>query len=381
MTFDYAVIGRGLWGSAAAFWLAQAGYRIALIGPGEPADYAQFDGPFSSHFDAARITRRIDTDPFWAEVSTASMARYGTLQSTSGIPFYAPSGGMMASDGPEFAARITKVAEATGARTERLSGTELAQRFPMFAFAEGTIGVLDPTGGTIDPRAMRHAHETLAIRHGATVLREIAVALDGGSIRLASGRSVSAGHVLVAQGSYARLTPLLAPRPDMTVAARTICLAEVSQSEAERLCNMPSLIWHGAKDESAHYLLPPVTYPDGRIRLKIGGELTDRLISTQAEARAWFHSGGDPDVGAYLENALRGLMPKLEIGSISTAPCILSHNASGYPEISRISDRLTIATACNGAGAKCADELGRRAASVAAGYDITLRLALANVET
>ena len=58
MTPDFAVIGRGLWGTAAAMYLAQAGHRVALIGPSEPADPCRFDGPFASYHDAGRITRR-----------------------------------------------------------------------------------------------------------------------------------------------------------------------------------------------------------------------------------------------------------------------------------------------------------------------------------
>ncbi len=52
MTTDFAVLGRGLWGTAAAMYLARAGHSVTLIGPSEPDHPQGFDGPFASHHDA-----------------------------------------------------------------------------------------------------------------------------------------------------------------------------------------------------------------------------------------------------------------------------------------------------------------------------------------
>ena len=73
--FRFIVIGRGMMGAAAARYLSKWTDGIALIGPGEPADYGRHDGVFASHYDEARITRTIDPDPVWARLANRSIER------------------------------------------------------------------------------------------------------------------------------------------------------------------------------------------------------------------------------------------------------------------------------------------------------------------
>ena len=338
MTPDFAVLGRGLWGSAAAMYLARAGHSVALIGPPEPADPATADGPFASHHDAGRITRCIAKDTMWARASARSIANYAALSAESGIEFYTPCGGMMASDEPDYIGAVQDVAAAEGYGIDICTGPALAERFGMFRFAPGTVATWDATGGYIDPRAMRRAHETLAIRAGAAIVEDHATALSGERVSLASGSTVDAGHVVIATGCYAALDDLLPTRPDMIVCARTVYFAEVDTAEAERLAGMPSLIWRPAGLDHYHYLLPPIRYPDGRLLLKIGGEPNDRLVRTPAEARAWMQGQGSAEIARDLQDALLSLMPDLKIAAGHFGACILAHSPSGFPYIGRLND-------------------------------------------
>ena len=367
MTPDFAVIGRGLWGTAAAMYLAQAGHSVALIGPSEPADPQRFDGPFASHHDAGRITRCIAKDVMWARASARSITRYATLSRESGIDFYTACGGMMVSDEPDYYGAVIDTARSEGFACDIHDQPALSERFGMFRFARGTVGVWDATGGYIDPRAMRRAHEALACRAGATVVDDAVIACDGTELRLASGTSMTAGHVLQATGSYAALSGLLPRRPDMIVCTRTVYFAEVDADQAAGLAGMPSLIWRPQGQDHYLYLLPPIRYPDGRLLIKIGGEPDERLAETEAEARAWMHGTGCPEIAATLKTRLLELMPDLRIRSGEPGACLLAHSPGGFPYIGRLSDTVTVATACCGAGAKCADELGRIAAHVALG--------------
>lgn len=367
MTPDFAVVGRGLWGTAAAMHLAKAGHSVTLIGPSEPQDTKSADGPFASHYDAGRITRSIAKDTMWARASARSIARYGALNRESGVDFYTDCGGMMASDEPDYYGAVLSVAEAEGFDHDVLRGEALAARFPMYRFGPETIATWDKTGGYIDPRAMRQAHEVCAINAGAQIIDDAASAIKDGVVTLRSGQSVAAGHVLVATGSYAALDTLLPAKPDMIVCARTVYFAEVSAETAQQLAGMPSLIWRPAGQDHYLYMLPPIRYSDGRLLIKIGGEPDDLLVTTEAETRAWFHGPGDAGIAQNLEDCLRSLMPDLAIEAGHSAPCILAHSPTGLPYIGRLNDRLSVATACGGAGAKCADELGRIAALVAQG--------------
>lgn len=362
MTPDFAVVGRGLWGTAAAMYLARAGHSVALIGPSEPKDRAVHDAPFASHYDAGRITRSIDRDALWARASARSIARYGALAEDSGISFYTACGGMMALPDAASASAVARIAGAEGYPIDQLSGKDLADRFPEFTFAPNIHAIWDATGGVIDPRAMRRAHEVLAKRAGAAIFDSFATRIEGGSVQLAAdGERIEAGHIVLATGGYAGLSGLLPRKLCTQVFARTVYFAEVTEAEARRLQNMPSLIWED------FYLLAPVRYPDGSLRLKIGGDPVDIPISSTSEARDWMRTDGNPAVADRLRSALLRLMPDLQVVSGSHDACLLAYSSTGYPYVGRVSDHLTIATACCGAGAKNADEFGRLAACAAMG--------------
>ena len=374
MQADIAVIGRGLMGTACARHLAGAGCRVALIGPDEPSDAAAHDGPFGSFHDAGRITRAVAHDPVWARLSTRSLARYRETEDRTGIAFYTPCGGVMAGldHGPMagFTAGFLETPGKLGLAHERLSGAALAERFAMFELPEGSEGVFDPVGGYIDPRAMRRAHEALAVAAGAMVVPTHATGREGGTVTLADGQSVTADHVVVATGGWAAASPLGMARPAMRVYQRTVVLAEVSEAEAARLDGMPSLIWVPEDDPTDRYLLPPIRYPDGRIYLKIGGEDTSPEARDGDTLNAWFRTAGGEAAGASLLADLVKLMPGLRIERVVTAPCAVTFTATGYPYIARLDDRVTLLTGGNGAAAKCADELGRLGAVATLGGSV-----------
>ena len=89
---DVAIVGRGMLGSSAARHLTNLGASVALIGPGEPADHSTHDGVFGSHHDSGRITRILDRNPYYAQISAASIARYRDLESRTGITFFYDAG-------------------------------------------------------------------------------------------------------------------------------------------------------------------------------------------------------------------------------------------------------------------------------------------------
>lgn len=371
---DVAVIGRGLMGTACAMHLAQAGCRVALVGPDEPANPAAHHGPFGSFHDAGRITRAVAHDPVWARLSTRSLSRYREIEAQAGVAFYTPCGGVMA--GPRvgplagFTEGFLETPRALGLTHERLSGAALTERFSMFDLPRGSEAVFDPLGGVIDPRAMRRAHEALAVAAGAQVVATAATGRDGGTVTLADGRSQTADHVVVATGGWASAAPLTRDRPAMRVYQRTVTLAEVSEAEAARLSSMPSLIWVPEGDATDRYLLPPIRYPDGRLYIKIGGELSSPEALDGAALNAWFRTTGGAAAGASLLADLVRLMPDLRIERVATAPCAVTFTRSNYPYIARLDARVTLLTGGNGAAAKCADELGRLGAVAALGGSV-----------
>ena len=97
--FDVAIIGAGLFGSAAARHLSKNSDGVALIGPAEPANLHEHHGLFASHYDASRLTRIVDPDLVWGTLAKRSVARYRDLEHRSGIAFYHEVGYMMVTPG------------------------------------------------------------------------------------------------------------------------------------------------------------------------------------------------------------------------------------------------------------------------------------------
>jgi sarcosine oxidase len=367
-----AVIGKGLIGAAAARHLARQTDGVLLIGPDEPAVRAEHHDVFGSHYDEGRIYRILDGDPLWGRLAARSIARYAELEAESGIPFH-EGVGMLAADlrtPPALAAAYARTGTALGASFERLTGADLAARFPYLRFNTATVGLFEgPSGGHISPRRLVAAQTAAAERHGAAVLREPVHALtpapDGVAITTATGMAVRAERALVATGGFANVHAVL-PRPlDIVVRGRTIVLAEVAGALLERLRPMPSLIVDGSAPLGDPYLLPPIRYPDGRWYVKIGtGEFEHRL-ETLDELGDWFRHRGAAEDRAALHETLLALIPDLAGAPIHTDTCAVTATASGYPYVDLLADgRVGVAVGGNGKAAKSADEIGRLAAEL-----------------
>ncbi|MBL4749380.1 MAG: FAD-dependent oxidoreductase [Amylibacter sp.] len=362
-----AVIGRGLIGSAAARHLALAGHQVTLIGPVEPDDKTTHEGIFGSHYDEGRITRALDQTVYWSAITQASIARYAQIEAQSGIAFFTDCGGMMLGPkGSDFVRNVTHVQKANHIACKEYAGTDLETAFPFFCFERDAQAFYEANGaGYINPRKLVKAQSVAAIRAGATWVEATALAIteNSNSVLISTDKGeVMADQVLVAAGGFSNM---VLPQPlSVQIYARTVSFFEVSEEEAARLANMPTLVMRFA-DGRDPYLLPPIRYPNGKIYLKLGCELADVPLDTVEELKAWFKGIGTAEVGAYQQAIMMELMPDLRVEAAHTEACMTTFTADNRPVISRQSDRITVAVAGCGRGAKCCDELGRIGAELA----------------
>jgi sarcosine oxidase len=365
-----AVIGRGLIGSAAVRHLVGQGVEVTLIGPDEPADKAAHTGVFASHYDEGRITRRLESVPFWSAVSEASIARYPEIEAAGGLPFFSRTGAMMTGPADSaFMADVSRVRAAFAIPSDRLDATALGERFPFFRFEPGTIGFHEPGGGHISPRRLVAAQSAAAQAAGASLLCEevVEIAPEGSGLAISTRSArLRADRVIVAAGGF---TNALLPRPlPLSVYARTVAFFEVGDDEAARLAAMPTLVQQTAEGRDP-YLLPPIRYPDGRLYLKLGGDPVDVTLPDADAAKRWFRTEGSAEVGQALTDHIRALMPGLAIRAVTTASCVTTFTPWNRPVIDEIAPGFTVAAAGCGRGAKCSDELGRLAAMRCLGRD------------
>lgn len=366
--FKSIVVGRGMMGAAAARYLALQGEGVAVIGPDEPTDWSNHHGVFASHYDEARITRTIDSDPIWARLANRSIARYGEIAAESGIDFYSEVGCLIV--GPKrggqdpYVGQVEAAARQLGVAVEMLSDAALKSRFRYFDFGSDCEGVYEEkNAGYVNPRRLVEAQSLLAEKAGARVIRRTAVSVreEGGLaiVTTDDGAVYTAERVLVAAGGFS-INENLVPRPlDLKVYGRTVAFFEIPDEDLAAYSGMPSLI-HQPDDPTDHiYLLPPVRYPDGKTYLKIGGDPDDLQLETEPEIRAWFRRGGRLTTRDHLRRIISDLVPTLADAPISMGACVTSFTPENYPAIGFASDHIAVLTGGCGAAAKSSDEIGR----------------------
>ena len=367
--FQYAVVGRGLTGAAAARHLAEQVSGVVLIGPDEPADRATHRGVFGSHYDEGRITRTIDPDENWARFANRSIGRYRDIEMRSAIRFFSEKGclvsGLTTGGSRDYMVNVRDSAAKLGIEIEPLDDAGLAEKFPYFSFPQGSDAVFESRGaGHVSPRNLVAAQTRLTERAGGTVLRKQVEAIhqrDGhAEIVLDGGDVVTAAKVLVAAGGFSNKRGLLPDPLDLDVYARTITFFEVDEAEAERLADMPSMIFKPEDAALGVYMLPPIRYPDGKVYLKIGGDAVDIPLATEPDVRNWFKTAGNAETREHLIRSMGSLVPDLKISAIHTDSCVVSYTPTGYPAIgwTSASSIAVMAGGC-GAAAKSSDEIGR----------------------
>ena len=356
-----AVIGRGMIGSAAARHLSKMGHDVALIGPGEPADFAHHDGVFGSHYDEGRITRSFDPQPFWVGMNRASIARYGEIAAESGVDFYREVGVLHVgrAEDPNVTSVGTITTEA-GIVCEAYEDTALAERFPFLKSTAGMRGYFEPrNAGYISPRRLVGAQTIAAERAGARIVDEAALGISesgsGVTIRTRSG-SVEAERVLIAAGGHTQ--SLLGRSLGFTVYGRTVAMFRLGAAEVHRLAGMPSMRCIGPEGDDP-YILPPIPYPDGQTWLKLGGDPVDLALESEADIKNWFRSGGSIEVADRLQSQILDRIPDLDFEERRVVPCMTTFGRTGLPCIGPLSERVSVAFGCYGKSAKCSDELGR----------------------
>ena len=377
--YKYAVVGKGMIGSAAARYLSQTSDSVVLIGPDEPqGDWPEHGGVFASHYDQGRITRALDSKIEWALWAQRSIAAYATLEEESGIRFYYPCGGIqvgLAKSGPEgYIPRTEAVATHLGTDYQRYSGSQFSTVCPELIFADEFAILHEPTiAGYVNPRSLVAAQVVVAEKQGTAIVRETAVDIqpqaESVTITTDGGQSIQAEKVLVAAGAWTEFLIKSLTDFDLGVipTPRTILLAKLDAAEIERLKKMPTIIFYEGLPNphlSGVYILPPIRYPDGNTYIKIGGRMYDFDVPQSADdLQEWFHGEGSKLEAQQLEEDLFSIVKNLQAESLITRPCMVTNQKEGLPVFEEVvAGQVVVATAGCGAGAKSSNELGRIAA-------------------
>ncbi len=379
--YQTIVVGNGLIGSAAARHLSDVGHRVAVIGPPEPARPSE-GRVFASHYDQGRLCSRIGRDPVLAPVNRRAVDQYDEIEARSGVAFHHGVGWLKAvrlteDDRDELRRWIAEVAEEHGVTITHFEPGDRTwhEHVPMLRYPDSHDVVIEPgPAGYINPRRLLAAQNRIAEANGAAVIERLVVGVqsgpDGVRVLTDDGAEHTADRVLVAAGAFTNFNDLLPEPIPLRYKTEATIWADVTPAEAERLRSMPVASWDIEDPEIDDiYLAPPIRYPDGVDRIKMGcNTASESWPTTLEDIQAWFRSDGPGQEQPAMERALRSQLPGVAIGAVSSHRCIVTYTPSGYPTIDAApgdtSGRVFVATGGNGGGAQGSDTLGWLAAGL-----------------
>lgn len=368
--FDCIVIGKGLIGSSAAKYLKGNLDQVAIIGPDEPLHDLEKARVFASHYDQSRVQRIIGVDPVWTQLNKQSAAHYPKLESDSGISFHTSEGCLYVSPygRDEYLKNVPNQADQFRLPYQFFENESILYKtFPDYTFPIGSFGMLEPSpAGHINPLKLIQAQLKVFQKNEGKIYNDTVVELhqhnNSFSLNTLTGQTYSAKKVLVTAGAFSNFFGLLPQPLDLELESETVLMAEVSENEAKRLSQLPSLLYElDTEAVEGIYLVQPVQYPDGRYYLKMGCNLsTDIPFQNLEQIQEWFRNGDTSTNEKVLRKALNTLMPDLSVIRYATKKCIVSRTQHGQCYIgSTAKKNLYVAAGGNGYSAMCSDELGR----------------------
>ena len=275
--YSHIVIGAGAIGSAAAYWLSQAGAERVLV-------LEQFDlgHALGSSGDHSRIIRRAYHRDDYTRLTDAMFDAWAHVQERSGLKIYTKTGGidLAASEG-SGAAEIDDYRRAMDAASipyEELTVDDVRERYPQWRVPDDTIGLYQADGGILDIRKSVSAHMSLALAAGVefrprTTVTGVKIRPHGVTVATAEG-PFDADHLVVAAASW--LGDLM---PDLGLSfPLALTQEQVAYFSSPKLSDFtpdrfPIWIHHG---DEVHYGFPVY----GEAAVKIARDMRGRFISS-----------------------------------------------------------------------------------------------------
>ncbi|HEV7566289.1 MAG TPA: FAD-binding oxidoreductase [Microbacteriaceae bacterium] len=205
LTCEVLVVGAGINGAATAFHLTEHGTDVILLDRGHPAS-----GPTGS---SSALTHAFYLDPALSRLGHRGCELLRHMPESIGYPSDYRACGMMwacgAEAAPEWGEAVERI-RGEGARIESLTPEQLSEVAPDFAMTGIALGVWEPDGGYADPATATNSLVAAACDRGARLLVgseviRLVVSDDRiTGVRLADGRAIHAGHVVLAAGPWTK---------------------------------------------------------------------------------------------------------------------------------------------------------------------------------
>jgi sarcosine oxidase len=214
-TFDFAVVGAGVFGAWTARYLRRSGSSVALLD-----GYGVGNSRSSSGGETRILRAGYGPDELYTRWAIRSFPLWHDFFSEIGRDLFQPTGVMWVSDASDaHVKQMWELLNRLGVKCEKLSAAELGRRYPQLRFSEaalppqparrgpGTpVAVLEPESGVLMARQAVQALVNDLVQHRVDYRTAAVLAPEAkgklAEIRTRSGESVAAGAFVFACGAW-----------------------------------------------------------------------------------------------------------------------------------------------------------------------------------
>ena len=344
------IVGGGVMGTAAAQALSSRGRAVLLL---ERFTFGHANGSSGGSTRNFRLTYH---DPVYVRMARQALERWRRLESDAGLELLRVIGGLDVGEATDASAAAL---EAAGESFERPSAAEVAERWPVLRFDEGSTFLYQPDGAIVRADEAIAAQVRLARAAGAelrerTVVDALRPVGEGVELVISDGEVIRAPAAIVAAGAWA--APLLRGA-GIDLPLRPTLEQSTHFEMASEGSSIPTIIDWDLAPSQPPYLVPNPFRPG---ECKAGSHLSGPVIDL--DARSF-----DPD--ADREASTIGWVGE----RLASPPRLLKTETCLYtttPDEDFVIDQvgpLVIASPCTGHGFKFAPLVGEVLADLAAG--------------
>jgi sarcosine oxidase len=256
-TYDYAVIGAGVFGSWIAHYLRRSGASIVLIDAYGPANSRA-----SSSGETRVIRMGYGPDEFYTQWAARSFVLWREFFDRVKRPLFVRTGVLFASnDSDAYLRDLLRVIAKNSVPHERLSSDDLRSRYPQLHFEDGTWAVYEPESGALLARQAVQAMVEDAMHSGVTYLQSWVESPTPGrrvtELKTSSGDRISAGTLIFASGPWLpNIFPRLLADRIFPTRQEVFFLGPPAGSNLFRPPKMPIWLHHSGPD--IPYALPDI---------------------------------------------------------------------------------------------------------------------------
>ncbi len=364
--YDFLVAGAGIFGITAAIDLQKRGYQVGVLNPGT------IPHPMAASTDISKVVRmEYGADREYMEMVDAAIDGWHAWNDFFQDKLYHETGFLMlckqnSSDDPEsFEGASTRNLIRRGYQPERLSGQDLARRFPAFAATAYTDAVFNPRAGYAESGRVVQRLTEYAQQLGVEIWQQQTARhfeKNKGrvtAVQTREGARFAAGAVLLCAGAY---TPYLLPelKPALRATGHPVFHLKPGRPDLFRFPQFSVFTsdiahsgWYGFP---LHPVENVVKIANHGVGIELDPDRDERVVSAD-------------DVAA-LRAFLAEHIPALANDPVVfTRRCLYSDTRDGHFWIDRHPelDNLTVAAGGSGHGFKMAPVLGALIADVATG--------------